>query len=169
MQNIFLGQNGSNPFIASSGNGLSTPEVIAEQRATLEARLQQLAAAEQSLTSQPKAQPQTASLWSEIDDVTSDLSDPQFKTLSEDEEYAALDTQLGHMLQEAMIASAKPIVEASKNGNELLVKMRDLVKAKKASIIKQSNEELKVFNQFQEYARSNPNATYAEFLATQNK
>lgn len=161
MNNIFL--NGNSPLLSSLPMG--TTEQIAQQRAVLLQRMQQLDAIESGAksTEQPKS---NMPYWDELDSMTNELSEVQMEMLQGDVEYKKLNDQLSLMLQGAIVLLAKPVVENSENGRSLLKELVEVVKAKKGSIIKQTNEDMRIFAQFQEYAKLNPQATYAEFIKT---
>lgn len=160
--NIFIGGN-NNPFLAQN-----TASEIANQKTALQQRLQQLEALEQS-TQQPEQQQSNVPLFDELDSLQNELSEMQLNALQSDPEFKELNDQLGVMLQAGIILLAKPIVEGSENGNKLLKELTKLVKSKKSAIIQQTNRDMEVFAQFQEYTAKHPEATYSDFLQTLKK
>lgn len=50
------------------------------------------------------------------------------------------------------------------NNKELLSKQLELIGKLKAKIVEEDTRELDLFNEFKEYSKTHPNATYNEFL-----
>lgn len=107
-------------------------------------------------------------LWNNIESEINTLNDEQKKILFKNEDYINLDNQLQLLIQKELINLIKPKILNLKEGKELLEKQLNLIKTKKDTIIKQSNEELETFKKFQIAAQSNPNLTYLEFVKSIN-
>lgn len=108
-------------------------------------------------------------LWDKIDYEIAPLTDEQKKVVSADEDYIAVQAELGQMVQEQMLRMVKPYIEGSEKGKELLNKMYDIAVVAKKKAISETNKEMELFKKWQEYSVANPNATYTEFIKSTKK
>lgn len=156
---LYQSRGAGNPFLPQG-----TAEQIAQQQAVLMEQMQRLEAIKKGTqATKPKSD---VPLWDDLDGMTNELSEMQMELLQNDPDYKALNEHLSEMLQAAIVMLAKPVVENSENGNKLLNELIQVVKSKRNTIIKQTNADMKIFAQFQEYVKKNPNATYSEFTQT---
>ena len=81
-------------------------------------------------------------LWDKIDSEINTLTPIQQSKMLQNKEYAKVKT----------------------NNKELLSKQLELIGKLKAKIVEEDTRELDLFNEFKEYSKTHPNATYNEFL-----
>lgn len=108
-------------------------------------------------------------LWDKIDAEIAPLTDEQKKAVFADEEYIAIQEELGQMVQEQILRIVKPQIEGSEKGKELLGKVYDIAVVAKKKVIAASNKELEIFKQWQAFSVSHPEATYQQFIEAMNK
>ena len=73
------------------------------------------------------------------------------------------------MVQEQILRMVKPQIEGSDNGQKLLQKVYDITVVAKKKAIQETNKEMELFKQWQNYAVAHPEATYQQFIAAINK
>lgn len=108
-------------------------------------------------------------LWDKIDAEVSSLSDEQKKVVFEDSDYVSAQQELSQMVQEQILRMVKPQIEGSENGQKLLQKVYDITVVAKKKAIQETNKEMELFKQWQNYAVSHPEATYQQFISAMNK
>lgn len=107
-------------------------------------------------------------LWGDIDKEINSLTVEQKELLEQDENYIEYNARLQELVQAALIDSVKYKVANTEEGKELLQKQLFNIKDKKKLIIEKASNDMKVFKQFQEAVRLNPNLTYSEFVKSLN-
>lgn len=134
-------------------------EQLDSQIAKLQRMKEKMSAVRNAPSNEPKRD-----LWADIEREISSLTDDQKKILATDDVYIGIEQELNFLIQQELINSVKYKVANTKRGNELLEKHLVNLKAKKESIIKESNKEIELFKKFQIAVQANPNLTYAEFI-----
>ena len=107
-------------------------------------------------------------LWGDIDKEINSLTVEQKELLEQDTDYIEYNARLQELVQAALIDSVKYKVANTEEGKELLQKQLFNIKDKKKLIIEKASNDMKVFKQFQEAVRLNPNLTYSEFVKSLN-
>lgn len=107
--------------------------------------------------------------WDKIDAEISSLSDEQKKVVLEDSEYSSTQQELAQMIQEQLLKIVKPQIEGSEAGQKLLQRVYDATIVAKRKAIQQTNQEMELFKQWQNYAVAHPEATYQQFIEAINK
>jgi hypothetical protein len=108
-------------------------------------------------------------LWDKIDNEIAPLTDEQKRVVFDDEDYKAIQVELGQMVQEQILRIVKPQLESSEKGKELLSKVYDIAVVAKKKAISETNKEMELFKRWQSYSVAHPEATYAEFIKTTKK
>lgn len=108
-------------------------------------------------------------LWDKIDAEISSLSDEQKKVVFEDSDYVSAQQELSQMVQEQILRMVKPQIEGSENGQKLLQRVYDITVIAKKNAIRETNKEMELFKQWQNYAIAHPEATYQQFINAINK
>lgn len=80
----------------------------------------------------------------------------------QNKDYAEVNTKLQGLVWSELVKLIKSKVET--NNKELLSKQLELIGKLKAKIVEEDTRELDLFNEFKEYSKTHPNATYNEFL-----
>lgn len=145
---------------------MQSSEAVAAERAAIMQRLQQIDQAGAMSQVQPQQQ---VDIWKELDGVNAELTDADIEALGNDEEYLAASRQLDAMMQQALASLARPIIAKSKEGQDFVKEFTALTKAKRSSISAQKSKELEQFEAFKAYSAKHPNATFEEFVKTQQK
>lgn len=104
------------------------------------------------------------SVWNEIDNEISPLTEEQRLRMQQDSEYMSIYNELQLMVQSELLNLVKDKIEGSAKGKDLLEKQLALVKKLKSKIVEDTETEMKLFNKFKEYSKSNPNITYEQFI-----
>lgn len=104
------------------------------------------------------------SVWNEIDNEISPLTEEQRLRMQQDSEYMSIYNELQLMVQSELLNLVKDKIESSAKGKDLLEKQLTLVKKLKSKIVEDTETEMKLFNKFKEYSKSNPNITYEQFI-----
>lgn len=151
--NFYLGSN--------AGESDLSPDRINKMREKLDALQSKMEGAPQQ---QPQQKAKEASIWNKIDSEIEPLTDSQKNILFNDEEYMQNEAELMQLIQDEMINIARPYVENSKRGKEILESQYKLVKEKKNAVIAEANKEVERFNAFKLASRANPELTYNEFI-----
>lgn len=102
-------------------------------------------------------------LWDKIDAEIAPLTDEQKIRVLNDEEYLAKQSELQQIINEQVLMIVKPYVEQSERGKQLLGEVYDVVQVAKKKAVQETNKEMELFRQWQDYSRKHPEATYAEF------
>lgn len=108
-------------------------------------------------------------LWDKIDAEIAPLTEEQKKVVFSDEDYIAVQNELATMVQEHMLRIVKPQIEGNENGRKLLEKVYDVAVIAKKKAISETNKEMELFKQWQNYSIAHPEATYQQFLSALNK
>ena len=108
-------------------------------------------------------------LWDKIDAEIAPLTDEQKIRVLNDEEYLAKQSELQQIINEQVLMIVKPYVEQSERGKQLLGEVYDIVQVAKKKAVQETNKEMELFRQWQDYSRKHPEATYAEFLKNTKK
>ena len=108
-------------------------------------------------------------LWDKIDAEIAPLSNEQKKAVFEDEGYVAVQGELAQLVQEHLLKIVKPQIEGTEKGKELLGRVYDVAVTAKKKAIQQTNKEMELFKQWQNYAVAHPEATYSDFIKAVNK
>lgn len=108
-------------------------------------------------------------LWDKIDNEIAPLTDEQKRVVFEDEDYKAIQVELGQMVQEQILRIVKPQIEGTEKGKELLSKVYDIAVLAKKKAISETNKEMELFKRWQSYSVAHPEATYAEFIKSTKK
>lgn len=108
-------------------------------------------------------------LWDKIDAEIAPLTEEQKKAVFADEEYIAIQAELGQMVQEQILRIVKPQIEGSEKGKELLGRVYDIALVAKKRAISETNKEMEMFKKWQAYSVAHPEATYAEFIKATTK
>lgn len=106
----------------------------------------------------------TNSVWNEIDNEISPLTEEQRLRMQQDKEYMSIYNELQLMVQSELLNLVKDKIESSAKGKDLLEKQLTLVKKLKSKIVEDTETEIKLFNKFKEYSKNNPNITYEQFI-----
>lgn len=108
-------------------------------------------------------------LWDKIDAEIAPLTEEQKKAVFADEEYVAIQAELGLMVQEQILRIVKPQIEGTEKGRELLGKVYDIAVVAKKKAIAETSKEIELFKRWQAYSVAHPEATYAEFINATKK
>lgn len=108
-------------------------------------------------------------LWDKIDNEIAPLTDEQKRVVFDDEDYKAIQVELGQMVQEQILKIVKPQIEGTERGKELLTKVYDIAVVAKKKAISETNKEMELFKRWQSYSVAHPEATYAEFIKSTKK
>ena len=108
-------------------------------------------------------------IWDKIDAEVSSLTDEQKKVVLEDGEYMATQQELAQMVQEQILKIVKPQIEGSENGQKLLQRVYDATVTAKKRAVQETNKEMELFKQWQNYSVAHPEATYQQFISAMNK
>jgi hypothetical protein len=108
-------------------------------------------------------------LWDKIDNEIAPLTDEQKRVVFDDEDYKAIQVELGQLVQEHILRIVKPQIEGTEKGKELLSKVYDIAVLAKKKAISETNKEMELFKRWQSYSVAHPEATYAEFIKTTKK
>lgn len=108
-------------------------------------------------------------LWDKVDAEIAPLTDEQKTVVFSDEDYIAAQKELAVMVQEQILRIVKPQIEGSEKGRKLLEKVYDITVVAKKKAISETNKEMELFKQWQNYSVANPNATYNDFLKALSK
>jgi hypothetical protein len=108
-------------------------------------------------------------LWDKIDAEIAPLTDEQKIRVLNDEDYLAKQSELQQIINEQVLMIVKPYVEQSERGKQLLGEVYDVVQVAKKKAVQETNKEMELFRQWQDYSRKHPEATYAEFLKNTKK
>lgn len=158
--------NAVDPILTNSGSQIDYTTYIDDQ-------INQLKAYKQQLVDNNQGKPQVIaqnknSLFDEINNQVSALTNSQKEILFKDKEYAENEYAIQALIQDELINLVKGKIQNSPHGKELLEKQLKLVKDKKSFIVEESNKEMELFKKFQVAAQANPNLSYAEFLKQYN-
>jgi hypothetical protein len=146
-----------------------TPDTSGLSMDSLDSQIRQLNAYKMKLqelqnnSRVPQPEP-TKSLWSSLDAELSTLTDEQLTQLNTDAKYVASYNQIQTLVQQELMNLVKGKIEGSEQGKKILESHLEITKSIKTSIIQDTKKEMELFLKFKEYAKSNPNATYEEFL-----
>lgn len=105
-------------------------------------------------------------LWDKIDAEIAPLTEEQKKAVFADEEYIAIQAELGQLVQEQILRIVKPQIEGTEKGRELLGKVYDIAVVAKKKAIAETSKEMELFKRWQAYSVAHPDATYSEFMKT---
>lgn len=103
-------------------------------------------------------------LWDKIDAEIAPLTEEQKKFIFEDEGYKTVQSELAQLVQEHILRIVKPQIESTEKGKELLSRAYDVAVTAKKKAIQETNKEMELFKQWQNYAVAHPTATYADFI-----
>lgn len=103
-------------------------------------------------------------LWDKIDAEIAPLTEEQKKAVFADEEYVAIQAELGQLVQEQILRIVKPQIEGTEKGRELLGKVYDIAVVAKKKAIAETSKEMELFKRWQAYSVAHPDATYSEFM-----
>jgi len=103
-------------------------------------------------------------IWDKIDSELNTLTPIQQKKLMNNNNYSEISNSIQAIVWKELVNIVKSKVE--KNNKDILNKQLDLIHKLKAKIIEEDTMELNLFNEFKEYSKTHPNATYNEFLKT---
>ena len=103
-------------------------------------------------------------IWDKIDSELNTLTPIQQKKLMNNTNYSEISNSIQSIVWKELVNIVKSKVES--NNKELLNKQLDLIHKLKAKIVEEDTMELNLFNEFKEYSKTHPNATYNEFLKT---
>lgn len=103
-------------------------------------------------------------LWDKIDAEIAPLTEEQKKVVFADEEYIAIQAELGQLVQEQILRIVKPQIEGTEKGRELLGKVYDIAVVAKKKAISETSKEMELFKRWQAYSVAHPDATYSEFM-----
>ena len=99
-------------------------------------------------------------LWDKIDSEINTLTPVQQNKMLQNKDYAEVNTKLQGLVWNELVKLVKSKVET--NNKELLSKQLELIGKLKAKIVEEDTRELDLFNEFKEYSKTHPNATYNE-------
>jgi hypothetical protein len=108
-------------------------------------------------------------LWDKIDAEIAPLTEEQKKAVFADEEYVAIQAELGQLVQEQILRIVKPQIEGTEKGRELLGKVYDIAVVAKKKAIAETSKEMELFKRWQAHSVAHPEATYAEFINATKK
>lgn len=103
-------------------------------------------------------------LWDKIDAEIAPLTEEQKRAVFADEEYIAIQAELGQLVQEQILRIVKPQIEGTEKGRELLGKVYDIAVVAKKKAIAETSKEMELFKRWQAYSVAHPDATYSEFM-----
>ena len=103
-------------------------------------------------------------LWDKIDAEINTLSDEQKKLVFNDSEYLSVQGELSQMVQQQILNIIKPYIESNDKGKELLAKAYDITVVAKKKAIAETNKDMEMFKQWQNYSVSHPDSTYQDFI-----
>lgn len=129
----------------------------------IDTQIQKMEAYRQKLK-QYQGQQQTRLVWDDIDSEILPMTSEQKDRLLQDKEYAEIYSELQSIVQNELLNLVKGKIESTDRGRELLSRQLSVVRKLKNKIISDTNREMDLFNRFREYSKSNPNATYDDFL-----
>ena len=160
--NIFLG--GSDPLLGGStyGNIDSQMAELQKMQQALEAQKQSMLASQQQMNQPTNQTP----IWSEIEKITSELTDKEFEAISKSKEFKESEQKIAQLITAEQMKMIKPIIERSQEGKSALEEHLVLLKQLKKSVAKEAEKNLELFN---EYLSTNPDISYKEFLKSKRK
>jgi DNA-binding FadR family transcriptional regulator len=147
----------------------STPDTSGLSVDNLDSQIRQLNAYKmklQELQNNSRIPPAetTKSLWTSLDAELESMTEEQLAQLSTNPKYVSSYNQIQTLVQQELMNLVKGKIENSEQGKKLLESHLEITKGIKSSIIQDAKKEMELFLKFKEYAKSNPNATYEEFL-----
>ena len=101
-------------------------------------------------------------LWDKIDSEINTLTPIQQSKMLQNKEYAEVNTKLQGLVWNESVKPVKSKVET--DNKELFSRQLELIGKLKAGIVEEDTGESDLFNEFKEYGKTHPNATYNEFL-----
>ena len=113
--------------------------------------------------------PQRSAMWDKIDSEMSSLTEKQKEIVLNDEDYKNVNNDLSVMVQAYLLNLIKPQIEANENGRKLLEKVYDVMVVAKKKAVSETEKRMKLFEEFQLYSATHPDATYAKFVKAKNK
>lgn len=152
-----------NMYVGTPDPLLGSPRELEEQVKLAE---QRLTALQEMSRARSNLQQSQSPIWDAIDKEIEPLTEEQKVKLQGSNEYMTLYSQLNSMVQTALLNLVKGTIEQSEEGRSLLESQLRLIKDLKVKIIDDSNKEIELFRKFKEYSRTNPGATYDEFIKT---
>lgn len=157
MNNIFLGA--SDPLLNSSiyPQGQDEIESYMQKLQEAQAKLEQ----QKRLVLNSNKQTKKTSLWDEIDNEISTMTDGEFQSMGDNPEFQQSNATVMSILNREYLKIMRPIVEDAKDGQESLSRHLDLVRKLKKQSKEEINKNLELFN---EYTEHHSDMTYADFL-----
>ena len=108
-------------------------------------------------------------IWDKIDAEMSSLTEQQKEIVANDEDYKNVNNELAVLVQTQLLNLVKPQIEGNENGRKLLEKVYDVMVVAKKKAVSETEKRMKLFEEFQLYSATHPDATYAEFVKAKNK
>jgi hypothetical protein len=152
--NIYLGNTPDNPVLS-----VDTIDAQMRQLNAYKQRLQELQRASLSPTQETQV-----SLWATLDRELESMNEEQIARLNANPKYAASYNQVQVLVQQELMNLVKHKIEGSEHGKKVLEEHLALTKELKTAIVQDARKEMELFLKFKEYAKSNPNSTYEDFL-----
>lgn len=100
-------------------------------------------------------------IWDEINNLMNSITDSEFNTITNNEEFIQSQNIINSLLNEAYLNILRPIVENTDKGKEVLTKHLELVKKLRKQISEENANNMALFR---EYTEKYSNMTYKEFL-----
>lgn len=104
------------------------------------------------------------SLWVKIDNEVANIDKYTSDSLTSDENYKSINTQLQNIIQQELLFLVRDKVEQREDGKQLLEKQLQIIKQIKSNVSDKRNKDIDLFNRFKEYSRIHPETTYEQFL-----
>ena len=108
-----------------------------------------------------------SSLWNTIDNEVSSLDDRKRNLIMQDTDYVNVYNSIQMMVHNELLNLVKAKIEASEQGRKLLEKQLESLRKARQRIEEKDNKDMELFNKFKEFSKTNPNATYEEFIKSQ--
>ena len=159
--NFFFGQ-GSDPLLTQSPFNSNNTELqiqeLQRMQDEIEQRKQTMLQASQQIA-QPHAS--SASLWGEVEKQLQDMSDEEYDSVINSDEYKQSLNKVMSILQREEMRMMIPHVEKCKDGKEAIEEHLANLKSLRKHINKQKDERLALLN---EYAEKYSDMTFADFI-----
>lgn len=137
----------------------SNPAEVSKATEDLQQKLRQMEQMRHSgIQLQPASQ---CPVWDEIDRITQSLSEKEFSYLQEDEEFSKSQNLVSGLLTREYMRIMRPVVEATKDGQEALKKHLAILQEKVKEARNQSDRRDALF---QDYMANHSDKTFDEYL-----
>lgn len=91
---------------------------------------------------------QATPIWDSIDAEVTALTDDQKLSMNSDAEYVQLNNQVAALVQQRILQTVKPYIEATEEGKQLLQQLLTCTRRVKAAVITADKAEMEEFRQW---------------------